>query len=79
MGGDLLATAGECVKIWMVQEQSTKLLCNIKLASNDASMGNPFDAPLTNFDWNPNKTNLLATTQVNGIASVWDLVTMQSQ
>ena len=34
-------------------------------------------APVTNFDWNCDKPNILATTQLNGICSVWDLHSMQ--
>ena len=40
---------------------------------------NPYQAPITSFDWSPNQTNMLATAQINGIGCIWDLITMSSQ
>ena len=78
-GSNLIATGGECVKIWMFQEHQTKMICDVKQPTPLGGGSSPYDAPITSFDWSPNQCNMLATAQLNGIACVWDLYTMQSQ
>ena len=53
LGSDLMATAGDCVKIWMIQENSTKLLWDVKQESL-GGVGCPYAAPVTSFDWSSN-------------------------
>ena len=70
---DILATAGEFVKIWLMEDNQGKLLWDLRQSQGSAE----HNAPVTNFDWNSDQPNMLATTQLNGICSIWDIQSLQ--
>lgn len=75
-----MATSSDRVKIWHVPEDKpVQLLMDLAQPSMGTGKSNPYDAPVTSFDWSQNQSNILATAQMNGIGCVWDLLTMQSQ
>ena len=73
---NLLATGSDSVQIWNIHDTASKMVWN----SRQAQVGqNPYDAPLTSFDWSPVQRNLIATGQLNGVSCIHDLETSQNQ
>ncbi|VDN17119.1 unnamed protein product [Gongylonema pulchrum] len=70
---DLLATSGECLKIYRVEANSVMVECimNNKQASN-------FSGPLTNFDWNDVDPSLIGTSSIDMSCTIWQLETGQA-
>ncbi|MCP9262703.1 DDB1-and CUL4-associated factor 7 [Dirofilaria immitis] len=70
---DLLATSGECLKIYRVESNSVMMECilNNKQASN-------YSGPLTNFDWNDVDPTLIGTSSIDMSCTIWQLETGQA-
>ena len=64
---DLLATCNQYVRIWQVEEGSAQKLWDVKSAQSKQT------GPLTCFDWNQDRPNILATASIDNICTVWDL------
>ncbi|XP_065831676.1 DDB1- and CUL4-associated factor 7-like [Oscarella lobularis] len=69
---DLLATAGDYLRIWRVGESDTILECLLNNNKNS-----DFCAPLTSFDWNEIDPNLLGTSSIDTTCTIWGLETGQ--
>ena len=67
MKPDLLATSGECLKIWKINDN--KEVESLMTLKND----NDFSAPLTSFDWNPEMNNLIGTSSIDTTCTIWDI------
>eukprot|EP00049_Salpingoeca_infusionum_P018149 m.355957 g.355957 ORF g.355957 m.355957 type:complete len:333 (+) comp17395_c0_seq1:315-1313(+) len=65
---DLLATTGDYLRIWKVEEESTKME---SLLNNNKS--SEFCAPLTSFDWNTIDPSLIVTSSIDTTCTVWSL------
>jgi WD repeat-containing protein 68 len=64
---DLLATSGECIRIWQIDG-------NVRLKSRLFNTRNAmYRAPLTSFDWNKEDTSLLGTASIDTTCTIWDV------
>ncbi|EGR30663.1 WD repeat protein [Ichthyophthirius multifiliis] len=64
---DILATSGEYLKIWQVQNNDSVIL------KCDLINQNEFSAPLTSFDWNLESLNLIGTASIDTTCTIWDI------
>ncbi|CAH1239068.1 DCAF7 [Branchiostoma lanceolatum] len=69
---DLLATSGDYLRVWRVNENDTRLECLLNNNKNS-----DFCAPLTSFDWNEVDPNLLGTSSIDTTCTIWGLETGQ--
>jgi WD repeat-containing protein 68 len=67
---DLLATAGDYLRIWNVTESGIKM--DTILNSNATS---EYCAPLTSCDWNKNSIGMLGTSSIDTTCTIWDMFT----
>jgi len=70
---DLLATTGDYLRIWDVDEDGTikqKCLLNNHRESE-------FCAPLTSFDWNEADPNIIGTSSIDTTCTIWDVETQK--
>ena len=68
---DLVATSGDCVRLWDLgngEANSVRLDC---LLSNHKNP--PFNGPLTSFDWNEIDPTLLVTASIDRSCTLWSL------
>eukprot|EP00667_Euglena_gracilis_P012023 EG_transcript_12326 len=78
-GPDLLATTGDCLRLWEVSSPTSHAvtLKTSLLNGKKAEVA----APMTSFDWNAEDPRLIATSCVDTTCSIWDItaekVTMQ--
>lgn len=63
-----MATSGEYLKIWLLQEDSK----SVELRS-DLINQNEFSAPLTSFDWNYDNLSLIGTSSIDTTCTIWDI------
>ncbi|KHN82847.1 DDB1- and CUL4-associated factor 7 [Toxocara canis] len=70
---DILATSGECLKIYRVDGNTATIECilNNKQTSN-------YSGPLTNFDWNDVDPSLIGTSSIDMSCTIWQLETGQT-
>jgi WD repeat-containing protein 68 len=66
---DLVATSGDYLRIWAVDEQHGITL-KLKLDNNHKS---EFCAPLTAFDWNETAPHIVGTASIDTTCTIWDL------
>jgi WD repeat-containing protein 68 len=72
-GSDMLATAGDYLRLWNVEEDgAVKLKC---LFSNNKN--SEFCAPLTSFDWNEADPNTMGTSSIDTTCTIWDVPTQK--
>ena len=65
---DLLATSGECIRIWQIGD-------NVRLKSRLLNTRNTmYTAPLTSFDWHKEDPTLLGTASIDTTCTIWDVV-----
>eukprot|EP00667_Euglena_gracilis_P015438 EG_transcript_16066 len=67
---DLVATTGDYLRLWNVNEDSTSITAKTLLNNNKKT---DFCAPLTSFDWNAEDPRLIATSSIDTTCSVWDI------
>ncbi|EDQ92197.1 uncharacterized protein MONBRDRAFT_17740 [Monosiga brevicollis MX1] len=65
---DLLATTGDYLRIWRVEENLTSMEC---LLNNNKT--SEFCAPLTSFDWSTVDPNRIVTSSIDTTCTVWDI------
>eukprot|EP00899_Mesostigma_viride_P008992 jgi/Mesvir1/18094/Mv09395-RA.1 len=65
---DLLATTGDYLRIWEVEDEKVKLK---SLLNNNKN--SEFCAPLTSFDWNEIDTKRVGTSSIDTTCTVWDI------
>ncbi|CAB3398921.1 unnamed protein product [Caenorhabditis bovis] len=63
---DLLATTGDCLRIWKVNGSNVEQ----DVALNNATQ---FSAPLTNFDWNETDLRLMGTSSIDTTCTIYDI------
>eukprot|EP00505_MAST-04D_sp_SCG-Rhode-Island_P003157 Stramenopile-MAST_4_protein_3157 len=68
---DLLATTGDYLRIWAVDDDNEVRLQ--QLLNN--SKNSEYCAPLTAFDWNETDRNLVVTSSIDTTCTVWDVET----
>lgn len=69
---DLLATTGDYLRIWKVQEEdhSTQVRQECLLNNNKSS---EFCAPLTSFDWCETNPRLIGTSSIDTTCTIWNI------
>ncbi|VDN00980.1 unnamed protein product [Thelazia callipaeda] len=88
---DLLATSGECLKIYRVEPNSIMMECILNnqfnfiaspiRASNNYKLqkqASNYSGPLTNFDWNDIEPTLIGTSSIDMSCTIWQLETGQA-
>jgi len=65
---DLLATTGDYLRLWKVNEDSTHM--EVLLNNNKTS---EFCAPLTSFDWNEIDPKIIATSSIDTTCTIWNI------
>lgn len=65
---DLLATTGDFLRIWKIDEDGVKLK---SLLNNNKN--SEFCAPLTSFDWNETDPKRLGTSSIDTTCTIWDI------
>ena len=71
---DFLATAGECVRIFQVDETEAQVK---PVWEARHAKGRDHDSPLTCFEWSSGQPSMLATTSLSGVCCLWDLNTLK--
>eukprot|EP01135_Chromosphaera_perkinsii_P003162 Nk52_evm51s236 gene=Nk52_evmTU51s236 len=69
---DLIATAGDYLRIWNVREDGVENKC---LLNNNKT--SEFCAPLTSFDWNETDPNIIGTSSIDTTCTIWSVETQQ--
>lgn len=64
----LLASSGEFLRLWQVNESSVELR---SVFNNNTSA--EFCAPLTSFDWNQTEPRLIGTSSIDTTCTIWDI------
>lgn len=64
---DLLATSGECMRIWQI---GNTVSLKARLVNTRNTM---YTAPLTSFDWNKEDPSLLGTASIDTTCTIWDV------
>ena len=64
---DLLATSGDCIRIWQCGERVTLKTPLVNHRNSD------YSAPLTSFDWNQDDPTLLGTASIDTTCTIWDV------
>lgn len=64
----LLASSGEFLRLWSVQESAVELR---SVFNNNKSA--EFSAPLTSFDWNQTEPRRIGTSSIDTTCTVWDI------
>ena len=64
---DLMATSGECIRIWQVGEA---VVLKTPLVNHRSA---EYSAPLTSFDWNQDDPTLLGTSSIDTTCTIWDV------
>jgi WD repeat-containing protein 68 len=73
---DLLATTGDYLRIWELQETGDDSEDSARMVSLlNNSKRSEYCAPLTSFDWNDIDQNQLATSSIDTTVAVWDIET----
>lgn len=67
-GPDILASAGDYLRLWQVQENSTEPLSVL-----NNSKTSEFCAPLTSFDWNEVEPRRVGTSSIDTTCTIWDV------
>eukprot|EP00828_Plagiopyla_frontata_P003920 TRINITY_DN11325_c0_g1_i14.p1 TRINITY_DN11325_c0_g1~~TRINITY_DN11325_c0_g1_i14.p1 ORF type:complete len:405 (-),score=79.32 TRINITY_DN11325_c0_g1_i14:170-1384(-) len=65
---DILATSGESLKIYEINQESNNVFLKADLVNKS-----DFSAPLTSFDWNISKQNLIGTASIDTTCTIWDI------
>ncbi|CAM6088722.1 unnamed protein product [Calypogeia fissa] len=65
---DLLATTGDYLRIWQIQEDKVELK---SLLNNNKN--SEFCAPLTSFDWNELEMKRVGTSSIDTTCTIWDI------
>eukprot|EP00802_Teleaulax_amphioxeia_P014825 Tamp_14904.p1 GENE.Tamp_14904~~Tamp_14904.p1 ORF type:complete len:340 (-),score=49.05 Tamp_14904:424-1443(-) len=73
---DLLATTGDYLRIWQVEE-SGKDVKMLKLLNNNKN--SEFCAPLTSFDWNDTDPSIIGTSSIDTTCTIWNVETGQAK
>ncbi|KJE92746.1 WD-repeat protein GhTTG1 [Capsaspora owczarzaki ATCC 30864] len=66
---DMLATTGDYLRLWRVDDQNKAKLVGI-LNNNRQS---EYCAPLTSFDWNDVDPNIIGTASIDTTCTIWDV------
>ena len=69
---DLLATSGDYLRLWSIDDANRRVSLQLKLDNNQKS---EFCAPLTAFDWNETAANIIGTASIDTTCTIWDLNT----
>eukprot|EP00271_Cylindrocystis_brebissonii_P010086 TRINITY_DN26188_c0_g1_i1.p1 TRINITY_DN26188_c0_g1~~TRINITY_DN26188_c0_g1_i1.p1 ORF type:complete len:341 (-),score=64.79 TRINITY_DN26188_c0_g1_i1:966-1988(-) len=65
---DLIATTGDFLRIWQVEEDGVKLKTTLNNNKNSE-----YCAPLTSFDWNESEPRRLGTSSIDTTCTIWDM------
>eukprot|EP00948_MAST-09A_sp_MAST-9A-sp1_P002372 g2372.t1 len=77
---DLLATTGDYLRIWRVEEDEngfTKVRKRALFNNNNAN--NEYCAPLTSFDWNETDPSMICTSSIDTTCTIWNAETEQAK
>ncbi|XP_043829938.1 DDB1- and CUL4-associated factor 7-like [Dromiciops gliroides] len=69
---DLLATSGDYLRVWRVNDSEPQLECLLNHNKNSR-----FCSPLTSFDWNTIDPHILGTSSSDTTCTIWSLETRQ--
>ena len=69
---DLLATTGDYLRLWNVDENDK---CELKHALNNNKYAE-YCAPLTSFDWNMSDPSIIGTCSIDTTCTIWDINAM---
>lgn len=69
---DLVATAGDYLRLWRVTDSEVRQECMLNNNKNSE-----FCAPLTSFDWNETDPNILGASSIDTTCTIWGLETGQ--
>ncbi len=67
---DLVATSGDYLRIWAIDDSLERVWLQLKLDNNQKS---EFCAPLTAFDWNESAPHMIGTASIDTTCTIWDL------
>ncbi|KAJ3680283.1 hypothetical protein LUZ60_016561 [Juncus effusus] len=67
-GSSLLASSGDFLRLWQVQEGKTELRSVL-----NNSKSSEFCAPLTSFDWNESEPRRIGTSSIDTTCTIWDI------
>eukprot|EP00050_Salpingoeca_kvevrii_P005978 m.286770 g.286770 ORF g.286770 m.286770 type:complete len:337 (+) comp11637_c0_seq1:34-1044(+) len=73
---DLLATTGDYLRIWRVNDDQSKASMDVLLNNNKTS---EFCAPLTSFDWNETDPRIIGTSSIDTTCTIWDINAQKGQ
>lgn len=73
---DLLATTGDYLRLWKVDESEPDNVKHLHLLNN--SKNSEYCAPLTSFDWNYIDLNIIGTCSIDTTCTIWDINTQQA-
>eukprot|EP01086_Lenisia_limosa_P009240 TRINITY_DN32514_c0_g1_i1.p1 TRINITY_DN32514_c0_g1~~TRINITY_DN32514_c0_g1_i1.p1 ORF type:complete len:331 (-),score=59.12 TRINITY_DN32514_c0_g1_i1:35-1027(-) len=71
---DLLATTGDYMRIWQVNDDNVSLRTLLNNNKNSE-----FCAPLTSFDWNEADPNIIGTSSIDTTCTIWNVETGQAK
>ena len=69
---DMLATTGDYLRLWNVDEDNK---CELKAALNN-NKHTEYCAPLTSFDWNMTDPSIIGTCSIDTTCTIWDINAM---
>lgn len=75
-GRDLLATTGDYLRIWRIEEGNEIPRKECLLNNNKTS---EYCAPLTSFDWNEADPHILGTSSIDTTCTIWDVETQTTR
>jgi WD repeat-containing protein 68 len=67
---DLLATAGDYLRIWSINNEMNTAEMKALLNNNKHT---EYCAPLTSFDWNEKDPSMLGTCSIDTTVTIWDI------
>jgi len=72
---EILATTGDYLRIWNVNESTSGGLTVKKIALLNNNKNSEYCAPLTSFDWNDVDHNMIGTCSIDSTCTIWDIET----
>ncbi|KAL0237570.1 hypothetical protein PCE1_000964 [Barthelona sp. PCE] len=75
---EMFATSGAYLRIYKMDDNG-QIIDHFKLVNTKGAKSKTYSAPLTSFDWNKDKPELLITSSIDTTCSIWDLNTRQQK
>eukprot|EP00956_Cyclotella_meneghiniana_P021135 scaffold38052_cov68-Cyclotella_meneghiniana.AAC.3 len=81
-GRDLLATTGDYLRLWSVEEDDTTddgKMGSKREALLNNNKNSEYCAPLTSFDWNEYDPSMIGTSSIDTTCTIWDINTQTAR